>query len=54
MPLIIGVVSNHRTKGKEGLYNRLFGPPAGAFWLYGVKTGEWESGPHTSASVGEN
>jgi hypothetical protein len=43
LPLIIGVVSSHRTKGKEGLYNRLFGPPAGAFWLYGVKTGEWES-----------
>lgn len=51
LPLIIGVVSNHRTKGKEGLYNRLFGPPAGAFWLYGAKTGSWNR--QAVASVGE-
>jgi hypothetical protein len=54
MPLIIGVVSNHRTKGKEGLYNRLFGPPAGAFWLYGAKTGTWGDSASRSQSVGEN
>lgn len=53
LPLIIGVVSNHRTKGKEGLYNRLFGPPAGAFWLYGARTGGWGSSDQEAASAGE-
>lgn len=53
LPLIIGVVSNHRTKGKEGLYNRLFGPPAGAFWLYGARTGSWGANALEAASVGE-
>jgi uncharacterized protein YbaR (Trm112 family) len=38
MPLMIGVVSNERTKGKMRLYERLFGPPAGAFFLYGAST----------------
>lgn len=53
LPLIIGVVSNHRTKGKEGLYNRLFGPPAGAFWLYGAKTGSWATSNREAAFAGE-
>lgn len=53
LPLIIGVVSNHRTKGKEGLYNRLFGPPAGAFWLYGARTGGWGRSDKEAASAGE-
>lgn len=53
LPLIIGVVSNHRTKGKEGLYNRLFGPPAGAFWLYGARTGGWGRSDQEAASAGE-
>lgn len=39
MPLIIGVVSTDRTQGKVRLYERVFGPPAGAFFLYGAKTG---------------
>lgn len=39
MPLIIGVLSNHRTAGKMRLYQRMFGEPAGAFFLYGAKTG---------------
>ena len=40
MPLIIGVLSNHRTEAKIRLYRRQFGEPAGAFFLYGAKTGE--------------
>ena len=40
MPLMIGVLSNHRTAGKIRLYSRLFGEPSGAFFLYGAKTGE--------------
>lgn len=39
IPLIIGVFSNTRTKAKVRLYERQFGEPAGAFFLYGVKTG---------------
>ena len=41
MPLIIGVLSNHRTQGKIKMYERIFGQPSGAYFLYGVKTGEW-------------
>ena len=39
IPLIIGVVSTDRTRGKVRLYERVFGEPAGAFFLYGAKTG---------------
>lgn len=39
LPLIIGVLSNHRTAGKIRLYKRQFGEPSGAFFLYGAKTG---------------
>jgi GNAT superfamily N-acetyltransferase len=39
VPLIIGVLSNHRTEAKVRLYERQFGPPAGAFFLYNVQTG---------------
>lgn len=39
LPLIIGVLSNHRTEGKIRLYERQFGKPSGAFFLYGGKTG---------------
>lgn len=38
MPLVIGVLSNHRTKAKVRLYERVFGDPAGAFFLYGART----------------
>lgn len=41
-PLIIGVVSNKRTSGKIRLYERLFGQPAGAYFLYGGRTGAWQ------------
>lgn len=40
IPLMIGVLSNERTAAKVKMYQRIFGEPAGAFFLYGVKTGE--------------
>ncbi len=39
LPLMIGVLSNARTEAKTRLYKRHFGEPAGAFFLYGAKTG---------------
>lgn len=39
IPLVIGVLSNHRTEAKVRLYERQFGKSCGAFWLYGAKTG---------------
>ena len=41
MPLIIGVLSNNRTQSKIKMYERVFGEPAGAFFLYGTQTGAW-------------
>lgn len=41
MPMIIGVLSSHRSPGKLRLYESEFGPPAGGFFLYGVQTGQW-------------
>ncbi len=43
IPLIIGVLSNARTEAKVRLYERQFGPPAGAFFLYGAHTGLTEN-----------
>ena len=40
IPLIIGVLSNHRTEAKVRLYERQFGKPSGAFFLYGAHTGQ--------------
>ena len=42
LPLLIGILSNERTAGKVKLYQRIFGPPSGAFWLIGAKTGGHE------------
>jgi hypothetical protein len=39
LPLLIGVCSSHRTAGKVKMYERIFGPPAGAYFLYKTKTG---------------
>lgn len=39
LPLMIGILSNSKTDAKTRLYERQFGNPAGAFFLYGVKTG---------------
>lgn len=40
IPLLIGVLSNARTAAKVKLYERQFGSPAGAFFLYGTNTGD--------------
>jgi hypothetical protein len=39
MPLTIGVMSNQRTSGKIRMYERIFGAPSGAYFLYGTRTG---------------
>jgi len=39
MPLMIGVLSNERPKAKGRMYEREFGKAAGAYFLYGAKTG---------------
>lgn len=39
IPLSIGVLSNSRTEAKIRLYQRMFGEPAGVYFLYGAKTG---------------
>jgi hypothetical protein len=39
LPLMIGVLSNHRTEAKVRLYERQFGKPSGAFFLYNAQTG---------------
>ena len=39
MPLLIGVLSNQRTEAKVKMYERKFGSPAGAFFLYNARTG---------------
>lgn len=41
IPLIIGVLSNHRTEAKVRLYERQFGKPVGAFFLYNARAGGW-------------
>jgi hypothetical protein len=43
LPLIIGVLSNQRTSGKVRMYQRIFGEPSGAFFLYKAKTGSWQA-----------
>ena len=39
LPLLIGVLSNHRTQAKVRHYRALLGEPAGAFFLHGVTSG---------------
>jgi len=46
IPLIIGILSNNRTAAKVKLYERQLGAPAGAFFLYGARTGEIKSAEH--------
>lgn len=40
LPLLIGILSDHRTEAKARLYERQFGKPVGAFFLYGAVTGQ--------------
>lgn len=39
MPLLVGIVSNDRTKGKIKMFERLLGPAVGAYFLYNGKLG---------------
>lgn len=39
IPLSVGVLSSHRTKGKIALYERELGPASGIYFLWGAKTG---------------
>jgi len=43
IPLMIGVLSNHRTEAKVRLYERQFGKPSGAFFLYNARTGVFKA-----------
>jgi len=40
LPLIIGVLSNFRTAAKIRMYERVFGPASGAYFLYNARTGQ--------------
>lgn len=40
MPLVIGILSSQRTGSKVKLYERHFGQPSGAYWLWNGRTGE--------------
>lgn len=40
IPLIIGVLSHQRTQAKVRMYQRQFGEPSGAFFLYNAHTGD--------------
>lgn len=44
LPLAIGVLSNNRTEAKIRMYERVFGKPAGVYFLYNAKTGLEEKG----------
>ena len=39
LPLLIGILSSERATAKVKLYERHFGRPDGAWWLYGTATG---------------
>lgn len=39
LPLAIGVLSNSRTAAKIKLYERVFGAPAGVYFLFNAQTG---------------
>jgi N-acetylglutamate synthase-like GNAT family acetyltransferase len=40
IPLVIGVLSNQRTEAKVRMYQRVFGDPSGAFFIYNARTGQ--------------
>ena len=46
LPLLIGVLSSDRTAAKVRLYERAFGKPSGAFFLYGARTGQHSDTEH--------
>lgn len=40
MPLVIGILSSQRVEAKIRLYERQFGEPSGAYWVWGATTGQ--------------
>lgn len=46
LPLVIGILSSHRAKGKVALYERQFGQQSGAYWIYNARTGEHSNTEH--------
>jgi len=50
LPLMIGVLSNTRTNAKVRLYERQFGDPSGAFFLYNARTGNWKPADETNTA----
>jgi hypothetical protein len=40
IPLVIGILSSTRTEGKVRLYERHFGQPKGAYWIFPGGTGQ--------------
>jgi hypothetical protein len=44
-PLVIGVLSTKQTKAKVRMYDRVFGPAAGAYYLWGTGSGQWVNTP---------
>lgn len=51
LPLLLGVLSNQRTEGKQRLYERQLGKPAGFFFLFNARTGI-NLNAHTGGAVG--
>ena len=39
MPLLIGIISSHRTEAKMRLYRRELGAPSGGYWVFNGTTG---------------
>lgn len=39
MPLVIGILTSQRVQAKVALYERQFGEPSGAYWIFGATTG---------------
>ena len=39
IPLVIGILSSQRVEAKIRLYERQFGEPSGAYWIFGATTG---------------
>lgn len=45
LPLLIGVLSDHRTEAKVRMYSRIMGPSSGAYWIYWPKGHERHKAP---------
>jgi hypothetical protein len=43
IPMLVGVIANKRTESKIKLYERMFGQPAGVYFVYNGKSGHQEA-----------